>query len=60
MTDRVERSLHDDDLDQVAGGATPAVDDQGIAWVSGKGGTRGVTGQYDFLLEVAGIAPTAK
>jgi hypothetical protein len=33
------------------------VDDHGIAWVSGRGGIRGLTGEYEFLLEVAGVTP---
>ena len=33
------------------------VDDHGIAWISGRGGIRGLTGEYAFLLEVAGVSP---
>lgn len=31
-------------------------DNDGIAWVSGKGGTRGLA-EHTFLLEVAGVTP---
>jgi hypothetical protein len=33
------------------------VDDSGIAWVSGRGGIRGLVGQYEFPVEVAGVTP---
>jgi hypothetical protein len=33
------------------------VDDHGIAWVSGRGGNRGLVGEHEFLLEVAGVTP---
>jgi len=35
------------------------VDNDGIAWVSGRGGTRGYA-EDAFLLEVAGVTPNAQ